>query len=156
MPRKKILKKKTVLVDPVYNSSLLNKIITCIMKDGRRATAQKIVYGAMDVIQEKTKEDPLKVITKAIENARPQVETRSRRVGGATYQVPMEVRKERSYSLGIRWVVGNARERGGKSLQEKFVAEIMDAYTEKGGAMRKRETVHKMAESNRAFAHYKW
>lgn len=156
MPRKKILKKKTVTFDPVYNSSLLNKLITCIMQDGRRATAQKIVYGAMDVIKERMKEDPLKVITKAIENARPQIETRSRRVGGATYQVPMEVRKERSYSLGIRWIVSNARERGGKSLQEKFVAEIMDAFTEKGGAMRKRETVHKMAESNRAFAHYKW
>jgi len=156
MPRKKIMKKKEQLFDPQYNSSLLAKIINCVMKSGKKAVAQKIVYGAMDVIQEKVKEDPLKVITKAIENVRPQIETRSRRVGGATYQVPMEVRKERSFSLGIRWLIASARERGGKSLQEKLVGEILDAYTNKGGAMKKRETVHKMAESNRAFAHYRW
>jgi len=110
----------------------------------------------METIQEKMKEDPLKVITKAIENVRPQVETRSRRVGGATYQVPMEVRKERSYALGVRWLVQNARIRGGKSFREKLVGEIMDAYGEKGGAIKKKETVHKMAEANRAFAHYRW
>jgi small subunit ribosomal protein S7 len=156
MPRKKITKKKEVLVDPLYNSSILAKLITKVMYSGKKNLAQQIVYGAMDTIQEKMKEDPLKVITKAIENVRPQVETRSRRVGGATYQVPMEVRKERSYSLGIRWLVGNARERGGRSFREKLVGEIMDAYGEKGGAMKKRETVHKMAESNRAFAHYRW
>jgi small subunit ribosomal protein S7 len=156
MPRKKITKKKEVLVDPLYNSSILAKLITKVMYSGKKNLAQQIVYGAMDAIQEKMKEDPLKVITKAIENVRPQVETRSRRVGGATYQVPMEVRKERSYSLGIRWLVSNARERGGRSFREKLVGEIMDAYGEKGGAMKKRETVHKMAESNRAFAHYRW
>ncbi|MDD8012706.1 MAG: 30S ribosomal protein S7 [Acidobacteriota bacterium] len=140
----------------MYNSSILAKLITKVMHSGKKTIAQHIVYGAMDTIQEKLKEDPLKVITKAIENVRPQVETRSRRVGGATYQVPMEVRKERSYSLGIRWLVDNARERGGRSFREKLIGEIMDAYTEKGGAMKKRETVHKMAESNRAFAHYRW
>jgi small subunit ribosomal protein S7 len=156
MPRKKITKKKEILVDPMYNSSILAKLITKVMYSGKKNLAQQIVYGAMDTIQEKMKEDPLKVITKAIENVRPQVETRSRRVGGATYQVPMEVRKERSYSLGIRWLVSNARERGGRSFREKLVGEIMDAYGEKGGAMKKRETVHKMAESNRAFAHYRW
>jgi small subunit ribosomal protein S7 len=156
MPRKKITKKKEVLVDPLYNSSILAKLITKVMYSGKKNLAQQIVYGAMDTIQEKMKEDPLKVITKAIENVRPQVETRSRRVGGATYQVPMEVRKERSYSLGIRWLVSNARERGGRSFREKLVGEILDAYGEKGGAMKKRETVHKMAESNRAFAHYRW
>jgi small subunit ribosomal protein S7 len=156
MPRKKSTKKKEVLVDPLYNSSILAKLITKVMYSGKKNLAQQIVYGAMDTIQEKMKEDPLKVITKAIENVRPQVETRSRRVGGATYQVPMEVRKERSYSLGIRWLVSNARERGGRSFREKLVGEIMDAYGEKGGAMKKRETVHKMAESNRAFAHYRW
>ena len=156
MPRKKITKKKEVLVDPLYTSSILAKLITKVMYSGKKNLAQQIVYGAMDTIQEKMKEDPLKVITKAIENVRPQVETRSRRVGGATYQVPMEVRKERSYSLGIRWLVSNARERGGRSFREKLVGEIMDAYGEKGGAMKKRETVHKMAESNRAFAHYRW
>ena len=156
MPRKKITKKKEVLVDPMYNSSILAKLITKVMYSGKKNLAQQIVYGAMDTIQEKMKEDPLKVVTKAIENVRPQVETRSRRVGGATYQVPMEVRKERSYSLGIRWLVDNARERGGRSFREKLVGEIMDAYTEKGAAMKKRETVHKMADSNRAFAHYRW
>jgi len=156
MPRKKITRKKIVLTDAMYSSSLLAKITNCVMKAGKKALAQRIVYGTMDMIQERVKEDPLKVITKAIENVRPQIETRSRRVGGATYQVPMDVRKERSYSLGIRWLILSARERGGKSFKEKLFSEIMDAYTEKGGAMRKKETVHKMAESNRAFAHYRW
>jgi small subunit ribosomal protein S7 len=156
MPRKKITKQKEILYDTIYNSSILAKLITKVMQSGKKNLAQHIVYGAMETIQEKMKEDPLKVITKAIENVRPQVETRSRRVGGATYQVPMEVRKERSYALGVRWLVQNARERGGKSFREKLVGEIMDAYGEKGGAMKKKETVHKMAESNRAFAHYRW
>ena len=156
MPRKKITKKKEILFDTVYNSSILAKLITKVMQSGKKNLAQHIVYGAMETIQEKMKEDPLKVITKAIENVRPQVETRSRRVGGATYQVPMEVRKERSYALGVRWLVQNARERGGRSFREKLVGEIMDAYGEKGGAIKKKETVHKMAEANRAFAHYRW
>ena len=156
MPRRKITKKKHVAYDPVYNSSLIAKLINGIMKDGKKSLAEKIVYGAMDTVKEKVKEDPLKVVLKAIENVRPHVETRSRRVGGATYQVPMEVRKERSYSLGIRWMVQNARERDGKSFQEKLMGEIVDAYNKKGGAMKKKETVQKMAESNRAFAHYRW
>lgn len=150
------MKKKVVVVDPIYNSTLLAKLINSMMVSGKKAIAQKIVYDTMDQIQEKIKEDPLKVIVKAIENARPQIETRSRRVGGATYQVPMEVRKDRSISLGIRWIIINARQRGGKSFQEKFMGEILDAYNEKGGALKKKETVHKMAESNRAFAHYRW
>jgi len=156
MPRKKITKQKEILYDTVYNSSILAKLITKVMMSGKKNTAQHIVYSAMETLQEKMKEDPLKVITKAIENVRPQVETRSRRVGGATYQVPTEVRKERSYALGVRWLVQNARQRGGKSFREKLVGEIMDAYGEKGGAIKKKETVHKMAEANRAFAHYRW
>ena len=156
MPRKKIKKRKEVVYDPVYNSSLIAKFINNVMSDGKKALAQSIVYGAMDIIKKKEKEDPFKIVLKAIENVRPQVETRSRRVGGATYQVPMDVRKERSYTLGLRWVVQNAKERAGKSFQEKLVGEILDAYHNKGGAMKKRETVHKMAESNRAFAHYRW
>ncbi|MGE5344083.1 MAG: 30S ribosomal protein S7 [Candidatus Omnitrophota bacterium] len=156
MPRKKITTKKEVFYDPVYNSSLIAKLINSVMKDGKKAVAQKIVYGAMDVVKDKLKEDPLKIVLKAIENIRPHIETRSRRVGGATYQVPMDVRRERSYSLGLRWLVQNSRDRGGKSFQEKLVGELMDAYNQKGGAIRKKETVHKMAESNRAFAHYKW
>jgi small subunit ribosomal protein S7 len=156
MPRKKITKQKEILYDTVYNSSILAKLITKVMQSGKKNVAQHIVYGAMETLQEKMKEDPLKVITKAIENIRPQIETRSRRVGGATYQVPMEVRKDRSYALGVRWLVQNARTRGGKSFREKLVGEIMDAYGEKGGAIKKKETVHKMAEANRAFAHYRW
>ncbi len=156
MPRKKIKKQKEVFFDPVYNSSVISKLINNVMQDGKKALAEQIVYGAMDVIKEKTKDDPFKVVLKAIENVRPQVETRSRRVGGATYQVPVDVRKERSYSLALRWIVNFARERGGKSFQEKLVGELLDAFGEKGGAVKKRETVHKMAESNRAFAHYRW
>jgi len=156
MPRKKITTKKEVFYDPVYNSSLIAKLINGVMKSGKKSLAQHIVYGAMDTVKEKLKEDPLKIVLKAIENVRPHIETRSRRVGGATYQVPMDVRRERSYSLGLRWLIQNARERGGKSFQEKLVGELMDAYNQKGGALKKKETVHKMAESNRAFAHYKW
>lgn len=156
MPRKKITRKKEIYYDPVYNSSLINKLINNVMQHGKKALAQKIVYGAMDVVKEKLNEDPLKVVLKAIENVRPHMETRSRRVGGATYQVPMDVRKERSYSLGLRWLVGNAKDRSGKSFQEKLVGELLDAYNLKGGASKKKETVHKMAESNRAFAHYRW
>jgi len=156
MPRRKIKKKKKTIFDPVYGSSLLAKLINGVMKDGKKSLAQKIVYTAMDVVKERHKEDPLKLIEKAIENVRPLIETRSRRVGGATYQVPMDVRKDRSYSLAIRWIVQNARERGGKSFVDKLVAEIVDAYNEKGGAIKKKEVVHKMAESNRAFAHYRW
>jgi small subunit ribosomal protein S7 len=156
MPRKKIQTRKEVFYDPVYNSSLVNKLINKVMLHGKKALAQTIVYGTMDTLKEKLKEDPLKVVTKAVENIRPHVETRSRRVGGATYQVPMDVRKDRSLSLALRWLVQNARERAGKSFQEKLVGEFMDAYHSKGGAMKKKETVHKMAESNRAFAHYRW
>ncbi len=156
MPRKKTDKKKEVVLDPVYNSSIIAKLINNVMQDGKKALAQKIVYGAMDVIKDKMKDDPLKVVLKSIDNIRPQVETRSRRVGGATYQVPMDVRKERSYSLGLRWLVRYASERGGKSFKDKLVGEILDGFSDKGGAVKKREAVHKMAESNRAFAHYKW
>jgi len=156
MPRKKITKKKEVFYDPLYNSSLIYKLINNVMLHGKKALAQKIVYGAMDEVKEKLKEDPLKIVLKAIENVRPHIETRSRRVGGATYQVPMDVRRERSYSLGLRWMVAQAKERPGKSFQDKLVGEIMDAFNLKGGAIKKKETIHKMAESNRAFAHYKW
>jgi small subunit ribosomal protein S7 len=156
MPRRKLARKKEAIYDPVYNSSVIAKLINKVMLHGKKAVAEKIVYGTMDVVKGKLKEDPLKVVVKAIDNIRPQIETKSRRVGGATYQVPVDVRKDRSYSLGIRWLVQNARERSGKSFQDKLVGEIMDAYHEKGGAIKKRETIHKMAESNRAFAHYRW
>ena len=149
-------KKRETLADALYNSVLVSKVINCVMLHGKKSTAETIVYGAMAEIKEKTSEDALKVVNKAIDNIRPLTETRSRRVGGATYQVPMDVRKERSYSLGVRWLVSYARERGGKDFKGKLMSEILDAYTGKGGAIKKRETVHKMAESNRAFAHFKW
>ena len=156
MPRKKITRRKDIFYDPVYNSSLINKLINNVMLHGKKALAQKIVYGSMDILKGKLKEDPLKIVLKSIENVRPHMETRSRRVGGATYQVPMDVRRERSYSLALRWLVQNARGRAGKSFRDKLVGEILDAYNLKGGAIKKKETVHKMAESNRAFAHYRW
>lgn len=156
MPRKKIKKRKEIFFDPVYNSSLIAKLINNVMQHGKKALAQKIVYSSMDIVKGKLKEDPLKVVLKAIENVRPHMETKSRRVGGATYQVPMDVRRDRSYSLALRWIVQHARERAGKSFRDKLVGEIMDAYSLKGGASKKKETVHKMAESNRAFAHYRW
>ncbi len=156
MPRRKLRKQKEQVFDPVYNSSVIAKLVNSIMLHGKKAKAEKVVYGAMAEVQEKAKEDALKVVLKAVENIRPQIETRSRRVGGATYQVPMEVRKERSYALAVRWLTLYARERGGKSMQEKLVGELLDAFNNRGGAVKKRETVHKMAESNRAFAHYRW
>lgn len=156
MPRKKIKKRKEVFLDPVYNHSLIAKLINNVMLHGKKALAQKIVYSSMDIVKGKLKEDPLKIVLKAIENIRPHMETKSRRVGGATYQVPMDVRRERSYSLALRWIVQHAKDRAGKSFRDKLVGEIMDAYNMKGGASKKKETVHKMAESNRAFAHYRW
>jgi small subunit ribosomal protein S7 len=126
------------------------------MRRGKKSLAEKIVYGAMDIIKSKMKEDPLKVMEKAVENVRPLLETKSRRVGGATYQVPVEVPPDRSLSLAIRWIVQFAKERSGKSMQEKLAAEIMDAVNNRGGAIKKKEDTHKMAEANRAFAHYKW
>jgi len=156
MPRRKLNKSKEIITDAVYNSHLIAKLINSVMLHGKKTIAEGIVYGTMDEIKDKIGEDPLKVMNKAVENIRPLIETRSRRVGGATYQVPMDVRKERSYSLGIRWLVENARSRGGKSFQEKLMGEVLDAYNNRGGAIKKRETVHKMAESNRAFAHYRW
>ena len=156
MPRKKITKKKEILVDPMYNSSILAKLITKVMYSGKKNLAQQIVYGAMDTIQEKLKEDPLKVITKAIENVRPQVETRSRRVGGATYQVPMEVPADRQFALAFRWLVDLADSRKGTGMGQALAAEILEAYQGQGSAIRKRDEVHKMAQANKAFAHFRW
>jgi len=156
MPRRGKVKKRKILPDPIYNSTLIAKFINVVMKDGKKSKAQKIVYGAMGEVKKKTKQDPLKQFEKAVENVRPLLETKSRRVGGATYQVPVEVNEERSISLAIRWIVRYARERAGKSMQEKLAAEIIDAVNKRGGAIKKREDTHKMAEANRAFAHYRW
>lgn len=156
MPRRGYVEKRELPPDPYYNSTLVTKFINVVMKEGKKSKAQRIVYNAMKIIADKTKEDPLKQLIKAVETVKPKLETKSRRVGGATYQVPVEVPDERGTSLAVRWLVRFARERQGKSMEEKLAAEILDAIAKKGGAFKKREDTHKMAESNRAFAHYRW
>lgn len=156
MPRRGIIRKRKPQPDPLYNSTLVGRLINLVLKKGKKSVAEDIIYGTLDILRQRTKDDPLKVLEKAIDNVRPLLETKSRRVGGATYQVPVEVPEHRSISLGMRWLVKYAKERGGKSMQEKLAAEILDALANKGGAVKKREDTHKMAEANRAFAHYKW
>ena len=156
MPRRGTVKKRKPKPDHSYNSTLISKFINTVLKKGKKSLAEKIVYSAMDQVKDKAKESPLKIFEKAVENVRPVLETKSRRVGGATYQVPVEVPLNRSNSLAVRWIVRYARERAGKSMVEKLSAEIMDAASSRGGAVKKKEDIHKMAESNRAFAHYRW
>lgn len=156
MSRKGPPSRREVLPDPKYKDKLVSKLINKIMLDGKKPSAEKIVYKAFHLISEKVKDDPLKVFKEALDNIKPMLEVRSRRVGGATYQVPMEVRSDRRISLGLRWLVGYARERGEKSMEEKLASEILDAHQKRGGSIKKREDVHKMAEANRAFAHYRW
>lgn len=156
MPRRGIVRKRKPQPDPLYNSTLVGKFINLVLRKGKKTVAERIVYNTLEILKQKTKEDPLKVLEKAIDNCRPLLETKSRRVGGATYQVPVEVPEQRSISLGMRWLVKFAKERSGKSMEEKLAAEILDALANKGGAVKKREDTHKMAEANRAFAHYKW
>ena len=156
MPRKGHTQKREVLADPMYNSVVVTKLINNIMLDGKKGVAQKIVYGAFDIIREKTGEEPLEVLEKALENIMPSLEVKARRVGGATYQVPIEVRPERRQTLGLRWLTTYARARGEKTMKERLAGEIMDAANNTGSAVKKREDTHKMAESNKAFAHYRW
>lgn len=156
MPRRGKVKRKKVVPDPFYNSTLISKFINIALKRGKKSVAERLIYRAMDIVKQKTKEDPLKAFEKAVENVRPLLETKSRRVGGATYQVPVEVAPERSVSVAVRWLLGFARERSGKSMEEKLAAEIIDAVNNRGGAIKKKEDTHKMAEANRAFAHYRW
>ncbi len=156
MPRRGKVKKRKLQPDHFYNSTLISKFINTILKKGKKSLAEKIVYGAMEKVKQKVKEDPLKMFEKAVENVRPVLETKSRRVGGATYQVPIEVSLNRSTSLSVRWLIRYAENRAGKSMEEKLSAEIVDAVNNRGGAVKKREDIHKMAESNRAFAHYRW
>lgn len=156
MPRRGIIKKRKIQADPFYNSTLVARFINLFLKKGKKSTAERVVYGTMEIVKAKTNEDPLKILEKAIDNVRPLLETKSRRVGGANYQVPIEVTAGRSFALGVRWLIKYAQERNGKSMAEKLSAEIIDAINNRGGAIKKREDTHKMAESNRAFAHYKW
>jgi len=156
MSRKKQAPKKIFYPDPKYGSTVLAKFINFIMFDGKKTTSEKIIYNALEKIKSKTKEDPIKVFNNAINNIRPNLEVRSRRVGGATYQVPVEVKTKRSQTLALRWLLEAARKRKNKTMSEKLLNELMDASQNKGSAIKKREDTHKMAESNKAFAHYRW
>jgi small subunit ribosomal protein S7 len=157
MPRRRVIAKREVPPDAIYSSALVTKFISTLMSDGKRSTAEKIMYHSMSAIQEKTGDDPLKVFKKAIENVKPSLEVKSRRVGGSNYQVPIEVNPNRRLSLSIRWLVSFARSRGdGKTMQEKLANELLDAANLRGGAVKKREDTHRMAEANKAFAHYRW
>ncbi len=156
MPRKGFVSRRSVLPDAVYSSDLVEKFINSMMWDGKRSTAQRIFYGAMDQIAQKTNDDPMKVFKKAVENVKPVLEVKSRRVGGANYQVPVEVNPFRRQSLAIHWLVLYSRTRAGKSMTDKLAEEILDAANGRGGAVKKKEDVHRMAEANKAFAHYRW
>ena len=156
MPRKGYIAKRDVLPDPIYNSKVVTKLIDNIMLDGKKSVAQKIVYGAFDIIKEKEQKDPLEVFETALNNIMPVLEVKARRVGGATYQVPLEIRAERRQTLGLRWLVLYARKRNEKTMAEKLAGEIIDATNQNGGAYKKKEDTHRMAEANKAFAHYKF
>ena len=156
MPRRGNVPKREVLPDPMYRSVLVTKLINSIMLDGKKGVAQKVVYSAFDIVKEQTGKDPLEVFTAAMENIMPSLEVKARRVGGATYQVPIEVRPERRQTLGLRWLVGFSRKRSEKTMKERLANEIMDAVNNTGASVKKREDTHKMAESNKAFAHYRW
>jgi len=156
MPRRGNVARIEILPDPVYNSVILSKFISQVMQDGKKGVAEGIVYGAFEIIQEKTGKDPMEVFNAAMKNVMPILEVKARRVGGANYQVPVEVRADRKQALGIRWLVLFSKKRAGKSMQEKLAGELMDAANNTGAACKKREETHKMAEANKAFAHYRW
>ena len=156
MPRRREVPKREITPDPKYHSEIIAKFISVAMRHGKKATAEKIVYGALDVMAERGKKDPLEMFNQALSNVRPMVEVKSRRVGGATYQVPVEVRSNRQNALAMRWVVEAARTRSGKSMAARMADELMDAADKRGNAVKKREDVHRMAEANKAFSHYRW
>jgi len=156
MPRRREVPKRKIQPDPKYNDRVVGRFTHILMRDGKKSTAEKILYGAFEYIEEKTRNDPVAMFRRALENVRPRVEVKSRRVGGATYQVPIEVRPERATSLAMRWLVKYARARSGKSMRDKLANEFIDAANERGEAAKKREDTHRMAEANKAFAHYRW
>jgi small subunit ribosomal protein S7 len=157
MPRRREIAKRELPPDPIYGSGLVTRFVNTVMLDGKRSVAELILYGSLDIIKERTGDDPLKVFKKAVENAKPALEVKSRRVGGSNYQVPIEVNPNRRLSLSIRWLVGYARQRGdGKTMEEKLANELLDASNMRGGAVKKLEDTHRMAEANKAFAHYRW
>ena len=156
MPRRGSVPKRDVLPDPLYNSKLVTKLVNNIMYDGKKSTSQKIVYGAFDIVKEKTGKEPLEVFTTAMDNIMPVLEIKARRVGGSTYQVPMEVRAERRQTLGLRWLTQYSRARSERTMKERLAGEILDAANSVGNAVKKREDTHRMAEANKAFAHFRW
>ena len=156
MPRRREVTRREILPDPKYKNILVAKFVNNVMKRGKKSVAERILYGALNLIQERAKEDPLKLFEKSVNNVKPIIEVKSRRVGGATYQVPTEVRPERRTALAIRWLINYSKERSEKSMEEKLAGELVDAANNRGGAIKKREDVHKMAEANKAFAHYRW
>ena len=156
MSRRRKAVKRPVMPDPKFKDLIISKFTSCIMFDGKKSTAEKIVYGALDFIKDKTKSDPLALFHEALNNVKPQIEVRSRRVGGATYQVPVEVRADRSQALAIRWIINSSRSRSEKSMIDRLGAELIDASSNKGNSVKKREDTHKMADANKAFAHYRW
>lgn len=156
MPRKGTVERREVGADPVHGNPLLRKMINCLMYEGKKSVAQQIVYSSLELIRQRTNDDPLKVFKKALDNVKPALEVKSRRVGGANYQVPVEVNRNRQTSLSLRWIIGYARQRGEKSMVERLTNELLDAAGNKGGAIKKRDDTHRMAEANKAFAHYRW
>ncbi len=156
MPRKGRVSKRERLPDPKYNDVLVQRFVNNVMWDGKKSLARRLVYGAFELMEKRLKEDPLKAFRKAMDNVKPELEVKARRVGGATYQVPVEVRLDRKMSLAIRWILRYARERSEKTMTERLAGELIDAFNNRGGAIKKREDTHKMAEANKAFAHYRW
>jgi len=156
MPRRREIAKREVLPDPLYNSQLVTKFVNVVMRDGKKSVAERILYDALEVIRERTQDDPMKVFKKAVENVKPSVEVKSRRVGGSNYQVPVEVRPSRKLALSMRWIIQSAQKRGEKTMKLKLAGELADAAENRGGAMKKKEDTHRMAEANKAFAHYRW
>src|SRR5688572_14741166 len=156
MPRRREVPKRRIIPDPIYRDKLVTKFTNSLMVDGKKSTAEGILYGSFDIIKARFKEDPLEVFRKALDNVKPKLEVKSRRVGGATYQVPVEVRPERRVALAMRWIVTYARDRGEKTMRERLAAEFVDASQGRGNAVKKKDDTHKMAEANKAFAHYRW
>ena len=156
MPRRSGVPKRDVLPDPIYNSKVITKLTNQVMQDGKKGIAQSIVYDAFDIVKEKLSTEPMDIFNQAMENVMPVLEVKARRVGGSTYQVPIEIRPERRQTLGIRWIVLYARKRSEKTMKEKLAGEIMDAYNNTGASIKKKEEMHRMAEANKAFAHYRW
>lgn len=156
MPRRSGVPKRDVLPDPIYNSKVITKLVNQIMMDGKKGTAQNVVYGAFDIIKTKMNQEPIDVFNKALDNVMPVLEVKARRVGGSTYQVPLEIRPERRQTLGIRWIVNFTRKRNEKTTMERLAGELMDAFNGSGNSVKKKDDVHRMAEANKAFAHYRW